>query len=183
MPYKNKYIALASTSLMLSKVEVIGESVEFIYCACNCGKTRSKYDSHDRIRQFINNHDKRVRKFTEEHRKKIGDKHRGKIITEETRKKTSESLKGRYLNEKNRFWKGDDVSYRALHGWIRRHLPKPKDDMCMLCQQNQFKEVACITSIYNREFKNWAWFCHKCHCKWDNLGTRNKIKNLEREYD
>jgi hypothetical protein len=178
MNYKNNYIVLAPTLTITDEamVEENSNSVEFIYCACNCGFTRPKYDNQERERKYISGHHFRVRIFSEEHRRKIGDKHRGKIISEEIRKKTSETMKGRYLNEKNSFWKGDDVGYRALHAWIRRHLPKPKDELCELCHEKPFKEAANITGILNREFKNWAYFCKPCHCKWDNTGARNKIK-------
>lgn len=34
--------------------------VEFIYCACNCGFTRPKFDLQGRERKYINNHDKKI---------------------------------------------------------------------------------------------------------------------------
>jgi hypothetical protein len=36
--------------------EVIGEYVEFIYCACDCGFTKTKYDKRKRIFPFILHH-------------------------------------------------------------------------------------------------------------------------------
>jgi hypothetical protein len=142
--------------------------MDFVYCGCGCGKTRPKRGTDGRLRLYIHGHGSRVRILSEEHRKKIGDKHRGKTMSEESRKKIGESKKG---NKNN--WKGDNVSYDGLHRWIRRNFPKY--EFCQLCNIESPKEVACITGIYNREFKNWARFCSKCHKKYDNISTRGWI--------
>ena len=84
------------------------------------------------------------------------------------------------IGEKHHGWKGENVSYYGLHRWIRRNMSKPKDGLCELCHQVQFREAANLAGIYNREFKNWAWFCHKCHMKWDNSGTRANLKNRKK---
>lgn len=68
-------------------------------------------------------------------------------------------------------WKGDDVGYIALHIYIHKYLPKP--EFCQICNKLPPLDVACITGIYNRDFKNWQWLCRSCHMKYD--GT---IKNL-----
>ena len=122
-------------------VKVIGEYEEFIYCGCGCGKTLSKYKYHHG--QY------RERKYIHNHH------WRGKNRYTATK------------GHKHHNWKGDDVGYVGLHMWIRRNFPKP--ELCHLCREKQPQEVACITSIYNREFKNWAWFCRKCHYLYDNL--------------
>lgn len=121
------------------------DSVEFIYCACNCQKTLAKYKYHHgqyRERKYISGHQWRG-------------------------KKRNTVTKG----EKHHNWKGDDVGIVGLHLWIRRNFPKP--EKCHLCRNVEPQELACITSIYNRELKNWAWFCIRCHRKWDNLIERN----------
>ena len=115
---------------------------------------------------------KKRQPFSEEHRRKIGDKHRGKKLSEEHRLIALQNLKPRY-GENNNFWKGDDVGYIALHQWIWRNAPKPKDRSCQMCHQVPFREAANITGILNREFKNWAWFCRKCHKLFDNIIERN----------
>jgi hypothetical protein len=97
---------------MTSTVLVIGESVEFIYCDCKCGFTRSKYDRDGYERKYILGH-----------RAKCDDHPMlGKPRSQETRKKISEGNKG----ERNHGWKGDDVSKRALHSWIRKYFPSPE---------------------------------------------------------
>jgi hypothetical protein len=75
---------------MLSTVQVLGESVEFIYCHCNCGFTRSKYKIRNgkpvkcEPRFYINRHSRTGRKHSPE-----------------TCRKLSESLKGKFSGENN----------------------------------------------------------------------------------
>lgn len=129
-------------------------SVEFIYCACGCGLTRPKFDNQGREHRFIKGHK------SENHKKNIGNAQ---------------------LGEKNHGWKGNNITYKSLHKWIRRNFPKP--DLCQLCKQIPPREIACITGIYDRELKNWAWFCIPCHRKWDNIIPRviiNRQKKISK---
>jgi len=74
--------------------------------------------------------------------------------------------------DKNPNWKGDNVSMKVLHKWIRRHLASP--EFCQMCNKNPHEELANITGVYNREFKNWLYLCLSCHRIWD--GAINNIK-------
>lgn len=139
------------TCLMLSKTVENRLSVEFIYCGCNCGLTRPKYDERLRIRKFIKGH-----QYKKENNPMWKKKH--VAIT----------------NEKHPQWRGDKVGYNGLHAWIRRHMSKPT--LCPMCLKSPARDLANITGMYTREFKNWAYFCHKCHFAFDNVGIRNKIK-------
>lgn len=89
------------------------ESIEFIYCECGCGKTRSKYKIEkdgkirlDEPRMYINHHSMRGKKHSEETRKKmcevrkgkyVGENHYryGKHLSDEIRMKISKSRKGK----------------------------------------------------------------------------------------
>lgn len=134
---------------------------EFIYCHCQCGFTRSKYDINGREYRFIKGHENRGRKYSEEQKKKMC---------------------GKCMGENNGNWRGDKVGYLGIHAYVRRHFPKPKDGLCQMCRQVPFREAANITGILNREFKNWAWFCALCHHEWDNIYERGKItKKLKKE--
>ncbi len=155
---------------MLSRSVDRRYNTEFILCFCGCGLTLSKYNKQGRVTKFIDGHQNRGRKYSEEHNKKLRETLKGRIFTDEWKHKISESK----INEKHHMWKGDQVGNRGLHKWVQRHFPK--SDTCMLCRQRPSEDLACITGIYNRELKNWAWFCSKCHCKWDNVGVRNKLK-------
>ena len=65
------------------------------------------------------------------------------------------------LGENNPFWKGDKVGYNKLHGYVRRHFPKP--ELCEDCKQVPPYDLANITGVYNREFINWKYLCRHCH--------------------
>lgn len=140
--------------------------IEFVYCSCNCGFTLPKYDYQGRERRFLKGHSSKDIKLSEERKQKLLMANIGRKLSEEHRRKIGEAQKG----EKNKNWLGDNVGYSGLHYWIRKHLPKSKK--CHLCKERTPKEVACITSVYNREFKNWAWLCYQCHRDWDNIYER-----------
>ena len=65
------------------------------------------------------------------------------------------------LGEKNPYWKGDKVTYVALHLWVKTRLPKP--EKCQDCNIKPPLDLANITGIYNRELKNWKYLCRRCH--------------------
>lgn len=67
-------------------------------------------------------------------------------------------------NEKHYGWKGDKVSYSALHNWVRKNKPKTK--ACEQCNAIKKLELANM-GIYDRNFDNWKWLCKKCHINYD----------------
>ena len=67
--------------------------------------------------------------------------------------------------EKHPLWKADKVTYNPLHTWVKRHLPKP--DLCERCELVPPFDLANITGVYNREFKNWRYYCRRCHMESD----------------
>lgn len=142
------------------------EAIEFVYCKCNCGFTRPKYDSQNRIRIYIKGHSTKGRPMTEEMKTKLLQINLGKKHTEEHKRKIGEAQRG----EKSKNWLGDAAGYSAIHRHVRKYFPKP--DKCHLCKEKPPKEVACITGIYNRDFSNWAWLCYQCHRDWDNIYER-----------
>lgn len=121
---------------------------EFIYCGCGCKKTRSKIGTDRTERKYIKGH---------------------YILSEEERRKISISK----LGENNASWKGDDVGYEALHDWVIKQFPKT--EFCMICRKVPPYDLANITGIYNRERKNWGWFCRKCHVEYDNVLQKSWI--------
>lgn len=62
---------------------------------------------------------------------------------------------------KSKAWKGDNVSYKTLHQWVRRWLKKPS--FCQKCNISQAKEVANVSGSYKRDLKDWLWLCVLCH--------------------
>lgn len=167
-------------------VEESNKSVEYILCGCGCGQKLYPFDSRGRPRRQIKGHSMKGKKPSQEHIQKLSEVRKqiflgennpfyGKKHSEETRKHWSKIRKGQQTNELHPMWKDNNVKYDGLHKWIRRHFPKP--DLCPMCKEIQPREVACITGIYNREFKNWAWLCTKCHKLFDNIIERNLWKN------
>lgn len=74
----------------------------------------------------------------------------------------SEVKKGKInLLESNGMWKGKNVGYDALHGWIRTHKTKPL--MCEECKQAEPKDLANISGSYLRDINDFEWLCRKCH--------------------
>jgi hypothetical protein len=90
---------------------------------------------------------------------------KGKILSTEHKQKISEGLKGLFENEKNPNWKGNDVSYTALHDWIRKHLPKQK--ICDICKKSGRLELSNRDHKYSRNLDDWQWVHAKCHYKYD----------------
>lgn len=87
-------------------------------------------------------------------------------------------------------WKGDDVGNLALHEWVRRYLPRPKQCKCKI---RPTREVSC-NGKYNRDLENWEWLCRSCHLKKDGRDhkgekngaakfTRADILKIRKEYD
>ena len=163
---------------------------ELIPCECGCGQTLTKYQiDNDRIRldrprKFIRGHNSRGYKHSEEARKNNSIAQTGKKLSEEHKKKLSELLKGENnpmygkqhsIETKNKIGKAnskDIVGYSRLHYKVRRLLPRP--DFCELCLVKPSYEVACLTHIYNMDFKNWKWVCRSCHKKHDYKLRRKK---------
>ena len=77
------------------------------------------------------------------------------------------------LGSKNGMWKGNEVSYKNLHGWIRRH--KPKVELCENCNKEKSYDVANISGKYKRDINDYEWLCRRCHMKGD-----GRMKNLEK---
>jgi hypothetical protein len=111
------------------------------------------------------------RRFSLEHRMKLGmaqignKKYLGKKWTEEHKKLMSE----RQQDEKGTNWKGDDVGYRALHGWVQKHLGKPtKCEFCKL-EFNNSRQIhwANKSHEYKRDLSDWLRLCVSCHKQYD----------------
>jgi hypothetical protein len=69
------------------------------------------------------------------------------------------------LGELNPNWKGDKAGIAAIHLYVRKYLHRPQ--FCEDCKIRPPFDLANITGIYNREFKNWKYLCHKCHFRRD----------------
>jgi hypothetical protein len=92
---------------------------------------------------------------------RIGKKRPKEVIEKMRATKNTKECKERArlakLGDKNPNWKEDDVGMSGLHCWINRNKPKPESGLCEVCNINPFRDAACITGIYNRDFENWKY--------------------------
>lgn len=119
---------------------------------------------------------------TSEHRRKIslaltGEKNPfyGKTHTHEVRKRIQLARLQKY-SENSNAWKGDKAGNRAIHEWIRNNFLPPKE--CQFCGLIKPLDLANMTGVYNREFKNWKYICRKCHVYHD--GTIYNLRHFTR---
>ncbi len=64
-------------------------------------------------------------------------------------------------------WKGNKVSYPALHAWVTRHKGSPqKCEHCGTTEQRKY-EWANVSGKYKRELSDWIRLCTKCHRQFD----------------
>lgn len=130
------------------------------------------------------------RKLTQEHKDKISSGNMGIVRTPEMRKKYSEAAKNPNKNgtftegftpwnkgkkvpqtsgANNANWKGDGVSYRSLHAWVRRELGSP--DKCYHCGTTEKRDIrffqwANKSHEYQRDLSDWIRLCRPCHRKY-----------------
>jgi hypothetical protein len=69
--------------------------------------------------------------------------------------------KGINLGKKNGNWKGNLVSYNALHRWIKSRLTKPK--LCPSCYKKRKLQLSCKNHKYIRKLSQWRYLCQSCH--------------------
>jgi hypothetical protein len=75
------------------------------------------------------------------------------------------------LGDKHPKWKGDDVGYGALHGWVKRELGKPCE--CVYCGEREKQlDWANIDHKYKRKLEDYISLCRSCHRKYD-LNNQN----------
>jgi hypothetical protein len=78
------------------------------------------------------------------------------------------------LGERNGVWQGNEVSYFALHDYIKYNKPKPMT--CDCCNQKKKLDLANISQNYKRDLDDWGWLCRKCHMIKDGrLNKNNKV--------
>ncbi len=100
----------------------------------------------------------------------------------ETIAKMSLGRIGKNTNENNNNWKGNDVSYKCLHDWVRKRKSKP--DVCDHCgKKKKYLELANISGEYKRDVNDYEYLCVKCHKekdgvlqKWIDAGKATRFK-------
>ena len=80
-------------------------------------------------------------------------------------------------NSKN--WKGENISYRQLHSWVKK--VKTKIGMCEHCHRYKNTDWANKSREYKRELNDWIELCRYCHIKYDK-SFRGKAKEKYGHY-
>lgn len=92
---------------------------------------------------------------------KLSRYQKGRTKSIEHRSRLAESK----LLEKNPAWRGDSVSYRGLHQWLRENFTAP--DKCEICLKGKKLDIANISGIYDRRRISYKFLCRSCHIKTD----------------
>ncbi len=71
-------------------------------------------------------------------------------------------------------WKGDEVSYGALHEWVKRSLGKP--EICEHCRstEKRYYDWANKSGNYRRDLSDWIRLCKPCHKRFDILRIKEE---------
>lgn len=85
-----------------------------------------------------------------------------------------QTKKAKNIGERNGQWKGDKVSYGAIHDYVKYHLDKPK--ACEQCGEEKPLDLANISQEYKRDLDDWEWLCRKCHMHKDGRAMQLRFK-------
>ncbi len=83
------------------------------------------------------------------------------------KRETYDRFKTERLGEGNPNWKGDKVSKKALHDWIRWNYGEKME--CEKCGSKNAKvyDWSNISGEYKRDRSDWQRLCRSCHQKYD----------------
>jgi hypothetical protein len=114
--------------------------------------------------------------FGRVHSEETKQKMRGRVHTQEERVKISLSK----IGELNPQWQGDNVTYGALHDWVKWHKIKPV--VCSICNKDKRLDLANISGTYKRDLDDWEYICRRCHMVKDGrLYKLTKVEGLNYE--
>ena len=121
-------------------------------------------------------------KFSEEHIKNIG-KAMVRRAKEGRHPWIGKKHKADYFEKvsgiNNYLWKGDKVSYQALHNWVARHRGRPtKCEFCHLEDKTRPRwfNWANKSGKYLRDLNDWLRLCVPCH----KILDKERRKNAKR---
>jgi hypothetical protein len=127
-------------------------------CECGCGEATRIAKANDPRHGHVKGEGVRFLK---------GHSHRGKIVSAETRVK----LGAAHAGERAANWKGDEASYRALHGYLCKHYSKA--GICDECGKPARTDYALIHGRpYSRNREDYRELCRRCHLRYDLGGVK-----------
>lgn len=68
---------------------------------------------------------------------------------------------------KQGLWKGDRVSYKGLHLWLRNNYKNQKPSLCENCKKPKILELSNKSGKYKRDINDFEWLCRRCHMEKD----------------
>ncbi|KKL90604.1 hypothetical protein LCGC14_1903070 [marine sediment metagenome] len=89
--------------------------------------------------------------------------------SEKAKQLMSQKKIGHVNGENNPNWRGDNISYAALHNWVRKHYVRPSvcDECGLSPGVNKIGRTklhwANKTKKYLRDRKDWLCLCVSCH--------------------
>lgn len=105
-----------------------------------------------------------------EHRKKISLSKNGIKFTDSHKKNLSIAHK----KNRKRLFTGTNSSYKCLHVWLKRNLPKLE---CEQCHSTDRLQYANRTGLYKKDISDYIILCTLCHVRYDWKMHREKLKN------
>lgn len=130
-----------------------------------CDKKITKYAKSGKCKSCVN----KLRKgrknkggwhHSEEHKKMMSKKLKGRKVSEETKAKIS--------GAKSHKWKGNSAGYHAIHTWVRKNAGKPSYcEHCKTSDKRKRYEWANVSRTYKRELSDYIRLCAKCHRDYD----------------
>jgi len=106
------------------------------------------------------------------------------MFNENSKEKTSKGnkiawqkkqIREKHLGKNHPLWKGNKVSYSALHNWLKREKLKPK--RCENCKREKKLDLANISKEYKRDINDYKWLCRSCHKNFDKTKNENPRYN------
>lgn len=150
-------------------------------CECGCGEpapisvrtNRRQGQVKGQPQRFIHNHHGRLLRHSAATKARMRKAHLGKALSAAHRDKLSESHLGKNLGATNGRWRGDVVSYHALHSWVARR--KKKTGKCSTCNFTGETQWANISGVYLRDLDDYAEMCYACHKEFDDEGWHERL--------
>ena len=94
---------------------------------------------------------------------------------------------GRNINKKTGHgysWKGNNITYRRLHTWLRETYGSATRCENPLCDRtsSKFQYAKIKEKEYERNIENFIQLCVKCHSRYDNHGEKVKLALMGRPH-
>ncbi len=135
------------------------------------GHKKGEFKHSEEIKKKISENTKKaMENLSSDSKRRMSEAGKGRVPWNKNTKGVMKSnktsfKKGDMADENNFKWKGDNVGYGALHGWIKRKKGSPV--ICQNCNSTKKLEWANINHKYSRNLDEWVSLCVPCHRSYD----------------